>query len=219
MRMPCALSSCRVASRRTLVLMSSASEATGSTCTTTSASGSTPRTAASTASEISCTFSKGTARSTVIVTSANTSGPLRRSRSLRISPRPATCRTASSTFPCRPVGTLSNRSSIDFFPSCTLTQTTMPATHRAATESALSSQFSLSLWATSTHARPKNTTSDDHTSVEKCSASASSAWLLYFKAACFNALDREISTTIETAITAKAQKVGCTSTAEWKKSR
>ena len=140
MRMPCALSSCRAASKRTLVVMSSASEATGSTCTTTSASGSTPRTAASTASEISCTFSKGTARSTAIVTSANTSGPLRRSRSLRISPRPATCRTASSTLPCKPLGTLSSRSSIDFFPSWMLTQTTMPATPKAATESAFSSQ-------------------------------------------------------------------------------
>ena len=49
------------------------------------------------------------------------------------------------------------------------------------------------------------TTDDDQTSVEKCRASASSAWLRYFLAARSRARERERSTAMETAITAKAQ--------------
>ncbi len=55
---------------------------------------------------------------------------------------------------------------------------------------------------------PKNTTSEDQTSVEKCKASASRAWLEYLSAARLSALDREISMTIEKITTTKAQMFG-----------
>ena len=58
-----------------------------------------------------------------------------------------------------------------------------------------------------TVSRPAITTVLDQTSVEKCSASASSAWLLCFFATRYSIRERETSTTIESAITAKDQTV------------
>src|SRR5260370_13534571 len=60
--------------------------------------------------------------------------------------------------------------------------------------------------------RPSTTTPADQTSVEKCSASASRAWLSYLLAMRPRARDRHQSTAIEISITAKAQMDGSTST-------
>ena len=63
-----------------------------------------------------------------------------------------------------------------------------------------------------TSARPMMTTDEDQMSVEKCSASASSAWLSYFFATRLSVREREKSMTMERNITRKAQMVTSTST-------
>jgi hypothetical protein len=54
------------------------------------------------------------------------------------------------------------------------------------------------------------TTVDDHTSVEKWSASASRAWLRCRRATAASARERDRSTPMEMAITTKAQTVAST---------
>ena len=68
---------------------------------------------------------------------------------------------------------------------------TMAATPKAATASAWTSQGSPSRWPANTPQSPKSTTADDQMSVEKCSASASKAWLAYLSAARLRARERE----------------------------
>src|ERR1035441_1646223 len=104
-------------------------------------------------------------------------------------------------------------------PSCQHTQMTRTETPSAATASASRSQSSDGADSPSlTHARPTITTAELHTSVLKCSASASSAWLLYFLAVRDSMRERETSIAMEVAITAKLQNVTSTSTL-WKKRR
>jgi hypothetical protein len=62
------------------------------------------------------------------------------------------------------------------------------------------------------------TTDEDQTSVLKCSASASSAWELYFRAARYSMRERETSITIEEPMTTKAQTEASTLTG-WTNSR
>ena len=61
-----------------------------------------------------------------------------------------------------------------------------------------------------TRASPQMTTPELQTSVEKWSASASSAWLECRRATLDSILDRLTSTPTETAITANAQRLGST---------
>ncbi len=132
---------------------------------------------------MSCARSNAAVWPTASVTSAKISGPLRRRRSRVTSSTPGTCLAAAATSSCRAPGTLSSRSSTDFFPSFRLTPITITATPRAATASAWTSQGTPSCSLASTPQSPSSTTADDQMSVEKCSASASSAWLAYLSAA------------------------------------
>ena len=113
----------------------------------------------------------------------------------------------------------SKRSSTDFLPSFRLTQTTIPATARAAIVSALASHGRSKCCAARTPTSPKSTTHDDQISVEKCKASASRAWLWYFFDTRSKAREREKSTTIESMTTRNAHGLGSTSIGSWKKSR
>ncbi len=63
-----------------------------------------------------------------------------------------------------------------------------------------------------TAARPPRTVHDDQTSIRKCSASASRAWLPVALAVLARAWDRETSTTMEPIITANAIQLGAIST-------
>src|SRR4051812_475851 len=71
---------------------------------------------------------------------------------------------------------------------------------------------------TATTVNPTTTTALDHTSVEKCSASASRAWLSYFTAIRLSARERHQSTAMEQNITRNAVTLGSIST-WWKKRR
>src|SRR5882724_797898 len=85
-----------------------------------------------------------------------------------------------------------------------LTYTTITATKSAATGSASASHAIPYLRPTNTNAKPSTTTALDQMSVEKCSASASSAWLSYLEAILPSARERQKSTPMETNITTKA---------------
>jgi len=63
-----------------------------------------------------------------------------------------------------------------------------------------------------TRTSPMITTDELQMSVRKWSASASSAWLLYFLATRYNALDRMKSTTIDIIITRKVHTLASTVT-------
>src|ERR1035437_9923952 len=121
---------------------------------------------------------------------------------------PGTCDTAARMRSSIPAGAESTSASTVRLPSCQHTQITRAETPSAATASPSLSQPSDGAHSPSlTHARPTITTDELHTSVSKCSASASSAWLLYFLAVRDSRREREISITIEMAITAKLQNV------------
>ena len=89
---------------------------------------------------------------------------------------------------------------------------TMPATPMAATESAFASHGMPSQSEITTSVRPAMTTDDDQMSVEKCSASASSAWLSYFFATRLSMREREKSMPMARNITRKAQMETSTTT-------
>src|SRR5512139_2795379 len=91
----------------------------------------------------------------------------------------------------------------------------MPATPRAATASAFTSQGWSIQRARLTRNRPAITTEEDQIWVEKCSASASRAWLLYFLATRASMRERDRSTRIDTPITTKDQILASTSTCLW----
>src|SRR5450756_2589641 len=132
---------------------------------------------------------------------------------------PGTADTAARMRSSMPAGAESTRASMVRLPSCQHTQITRTDTPSAATASLSRNQPSDGAHSPNlTHARPAITTDELHTSVSKCRASASSAWLLYFFAVRASMREREISITIEMAITAKLQKVTSTSTL-WKKRR
>ena len=95
-------------------------------------------------------------------------------------------------------------------PSRTLTTITISATPSAATASARLSQACCVTAPSLTSPSPTITTALLRISVRKCSASASSAWLSYLRAARPSAREREKSTIMDTSSTPKAQGLAST---------
>src|SRR5262249_1533220 len=184
-------------------------ESSGSVWTITSTSCTAPRMASSAAWAISWARSTGTPRGTWRMTSAKVRGPDLRTRTWET---PATSGTAAARAirSSSPTGAVSRRSSTDLRPSRTLTSAATAATPSAATASARASQAMPVRPESHTPASPNNTTVDDQTSVEKWSASASSAWLRCARATRARARERERSTTMEISITPNAQGVAST---------
>src|SRR5580765_7187047 len=89
-----------------------------------------------------------------------------------------------------------------------LTYTITPDTSRAATGSALVSHDTCQREPTQTSANPRATTPLEKTSVLKCSASASSAWMSYLSAIFWSLCERHQSTAIERNITTNAAMEG-----------
>ena len=95
------------------------------------------------------------------------------------------------------------------------TTATMADTARAARASARDStgrrtESGARPWARAVPANPAMTTAEDQMSVEKCRASASSAWLLCLRAMRRSMREREKSTATDTAMTAMPQTPACT---------
>ena len=158
-----------------------------------------------------CASSKLVVRGTANVTSTKVAGPLCLKRRRFTAATPGIRLTSRSMSDPNPFGALSSRPLIVRLPNWMLTYTTITDTPRAAMASAWDNQCAnvgelvTNFCPINTANNPKMTTVDDQTSVEKCKASASRAWLACFLAIFISALDLVKSITIETAITMKLQ--------------
>ena len=128
-------------------------------------------------------FSSGVSRATVRRTSAKLSGPLTPHAHLPDLEHARHAHRALRPRPAAEPGTPSSSATTVRLPSCRLTYTTMPATIKRRNRVGLGQRGNAqSLGEPYTKTRPTMTTAEDQMSVEKCRASASSAWLSYFLA-------------------------------------
>src|SRR5271166_5516746 len=216
----CTLTSCtlklwRVATARMRSKIFSVRRARGTECTTTSASGRTSRTREVTASDTCSERWKVKFRSRATETSAKKRLPALRKRSRSTSRTPSTVAMRSRIWLRTPTGAASSRASTVRRANRQLTETTTPATTRAAIGSACRSQPTPVLRPNHTRASPRITTPLDQMSVEKCKASASIAWLSYLAAMRPRARERHASTAMDRNMTTNAATLGSISTL-WK---
>ena len=178
MRMPWAPRPWRAASSADRGRQFLARPATGSTWTTTSAPGRTAPHGRLAWSAMSCACSK---RRRLADGQGHVGENLRPAAAERgpgsTSSTPGTAAAAAATCSCSSGGTRSNRSSTDFLPSRRLTQITIAPRPGRPRRRPCSATTDSEWLAGHTAASPSNTTADDQMSVEKCRASASSAWL------------------------------------------
>jgi len=152
----------------------------------------------STSVAILCPSTNEILRSITMCKSPCTFPPDWRSRTLWTPDIPGVSMTSLAICLSSPAGAVSSNASIVRLANRQLAIITITATAKAARGSAY-------IMPNLAKTNPTKTTRELRISLEKWSASASSAWLLCFLAARFNARDLEKSTTIEMMITRKLQ--------------